>query len=104
MTKVFVSTKEIEDFNIIMVEVGTNCPRGGDTGHGGRTIFSIKNLASTDMRVGVNGDKPNNVESFDIIFGGDSECETFIKAVEHAVEVLKSQYITNNITKPKNIL
>ncbi len=43
--------KEIVSANILEVEVGTTGYMGGDTGHGGRTFFRIKDLASTDMRL-----------------------------------------------------
>lgn len=81
---------EIVDCNVIRVEVGTTGARGGDTGHGGRTYFAIHNEASTDMRVRVDGGEWNGADrSLEIAFGGDSEMDTFIQALEYAVEALK---------------
>jgi hypothetical protein len=31
------------------------------------------------------------VDSVEIVFGGDSECKTFIEAIEYAVMVLRAQ-------------
>ena len=45
---------EIISANILEVEVGTNGPQGGDSGHGCRTYFKLQDGASTDIRVRVN--------------------------------------------------
>jgi len=104
MSKIPISEAAFENFNIITVYTGTNCPAGGDTGHGGRTVFGIKNDASTDIRVGLNGESPKEVDSVEIILGGDSECETFIEALDHALNVLKTQVAANQMAKEyKNI-
>lgn len=86
-----VATKEIESLNIISVIAGTNCPMGGDTGNGGRTILAIKNEASSDIRIEVNGIDHGNIDSIKLTFGGDSECETLIEALEFALETLTTQ-------------
>jgi hypothetical protein len=105
--------KQIVSFNIIEVEAGTTGYCGGDSGHGGRTYFRISNFASTDMRLSFHanysaggnieiGDimlKGNNgtagydlqAEEIQISFGGDSELDTFIEALEFALETLKKQ-------------
>lgn len=97
-----VATKEIESANIITVTAGTNCPMGGDTGHGGRTILAIKNEASSDMRIELDGIDYGNIESVKLIFGGDCECRTVIEALEFSLETLKMQLKTNG--KSKNII
>lgn len=107
--------KEIVDCNIIEVEVGTTGHRGGDTGHGGRTVFKIKDLASTDMRLSFSSiPLPKgtikdmikhedgraiertvgtgiDAESIEITFGGDCELDTFIEALRFALETLESK-------------
>jgi hypothetical protein len=35
----------------------------------------------------------------EIVLGGDTECETFIQALEHALSVLKAQVTANELTK-----
>ena len=79
--------KEIVNANIIRVAVGTNGFKGGDTGHGSRTVFEIEDLASTDMQVDVEKDGA----LVRLRFGGDTELETFIEALEFALETLKEQ-------------
>jgi hypothetical protein len=90
MSTIPISVTTFESLNIITVHAGTNCPAGGDSGHGGRTIFGITNNASSDLRVGVNGEPPTEVNAVEIVLGGDTECETFIQALEHALNVLKA--------------
>src|SRR5258705_12076526 len=53
--EVTVHSKLIANHNVLSVAVGTNCPQGGDTGHGGRTLFRLKNYGSTDIRIKVDG-------------------------------------------------
>jgi hypothetical protein len=79
--------EEITSCNIIEVEVGTTGHMGGDTGHGGRTYFKIKNLSSTDMRPRAHSDNfgHNWVE---IVLGGDTELDTFCEALRVGYEVL----------------
>lgn len=84
----FVDT--ITSANILEVEVGTNCPQGGDTGHGGRTYFRLTDLGGTDMVPYPElTDGLNN--SISIEFGGDCELYTFIQALEFALKILKYQ-------------
>jgi hypothetical protein len=85
--------------NILSYEVGTTGPQGGDTGHGGRTYFRISDDASTDMRCIVKThdgkthefDGAADVAQIEIMFGGDSELDTFIEALEFAAEKLRAQ-------------
>src|SRR5260370_37087913 len=42
---------EATSANILRVTVETSCPRGGDSGHGGRTLVELEDLASTDITV-----------------------------------------------------
>jgi hypothetical protein len=88
-----ISTKvlEITNANILQVEVGTNGYQGGDTGHGGRTYFAVRNLAATDLEAVVKKDAYGAVSAVEIELGGDTELETFIEGLEFAVKVLKEQ-------------
>lgn len=89
MPTIPVVSTSFESFNNLGVDVGTNCPCGGDSGHGGRTLLRFTDRASTDMSVRVNGGARLQAESVEIVFGGDSECETFIDALEFALNKLK---------------
>lgn len=93
-----ISSKEVETWiaeitsaNILEVEVGTNGLQGGDTGHGCRTYFSIKDLGSTDISASLIKDKSGDTEGFAVELGGDCELETFIEALKFAVKVLEEQ-------------
>lgn len=83
--------KEFVSANILSVAVGSNCPQGGDTGHGGRTYLAIENEASTDMRVIVDGQEFEHADKIELIFGGDTEHATFIDALEFALAHLKKE-------------
>jgi hypothetical protein len=100
MEKVKIKTVEITSANILRVSVGTNCPQGGDAGHGGRTYFKLENVAGTAMVVKVN-DKEidlSNDGKLEIILAGDTECETFFESLKFVVNVLENQL---NETKQK---
>jgi hypothetical protein len=94
MSKVQIKTKTITSFNIIRVSAGTNCPRGGDAGSGGRTYFKLENQAATSLKVKVNGQLFNISDNgnLEIILSGDAECETFLGALEFAANILKNQF------------
>ena len=68
--------KEIISANMLEVEVGTTGHQGGDSGHGGRTYFKVKNLSSTDMTVEADGSSCGDGK-VEIMLGGDSELDTF---------------------------
>ena len=44
-TEITTYTREVISCNILQVEAGTNGFQGGDSGHGSRTYFRIKDLA-----------------------------------------------------------
>lgn len=98
--KVETYIKEITSANILQIEVGTNGQFGGDSGHGSRTYFKLKDIASTDLRVDGEDRMDDEVE---IILGGDCELETFIEALEYAVKVLKFQHdiFTKHVNCPR---
>jgi hypothetical protein len=75
--------------NILAVTVETNCPRGGDSGHGGRTTLELRDEGSTDIRVHT---IPDGVR---IEFGGDSECGTLIECLRWAADALDRQVAAN---------
>lgn len=83
---------EMVSANILQVSVGTTGPKGGDSGHGGRTVFALHDLGSTDMTV-----IPDET-GVTIEFGGDTELHTFIEALEFAVQVLRGKHLTEGTT------
>ncbi len=98
--------KLIGGINQLGVEAGTNAPRGGDSGHGGRTFVRITEEGGTDWRVVVtseNGDEEtfDNPSAFSIVLGGDSELTTIIQALEFAVAALKG--LADGIQKSREV-
>lgn len=83
--------KECVGCNILGVKSGTTGYKGGDSGHGGRTVFKIEDLSSTDLMVSINGSGYFSAKEVGIAFGGDSELETFIQALEFTLGTYKSQ-------------
>lgn len=73
--------------NILEVAAGTTGYCGGDSGHGGRTYFSIRDIGGTDIVVNVDKDH----RGFDVKLGGDSELDTIIDALEFIAFALKEE-------------
>ena len=98
-----VESMQITSANILKVTAGTNGIQGGDSGHGGRTVFCIEDDSSTAMRCVVETDEGSHefgtyshnavLKRVKLIFGGDCELETFIKALEFAAETLRKQAV-----------
>jgi hypothetical protein len=100
MNQIECKSKTFTNANILKATVGTNCPQGGDSGHGGKTVLSLENIASTDMRVYYkdrHGKEVDilEVDSVSLIFSGDAECDTLIQSLEFAVKILKAQRSIN---------
>ena len=98
-----VDGKEIESYEgqivhtcILNTKAGTNCPMGGDTGHGGRTFFELEDEGSTDLRVKVDGEEFTSPSKVRIVLGGDSEELVFKKALKSALKALRK---TENTSK-----
>lgn len=86
---VMVFKKCISNANFLDISVGTNCPKGGDAGFGGRTVLRLKN--STSLLVRVDEGNQLEVNEIELIVKGDTECLTMIEALEFAVLTLKNQ-------------
>lgn len=77
------------DFNALGVSVTTNGYQGGDSGHGGRTYFSLEDLGSTDIDACVTTNADGNTK-VEIMFGGDSELDSLIDSLRWAAERLEA--------------
>lgn len=93
LSKVNIHIQTVTSANILSVAVGTNCPMGGDAGHGGRTVLRLSNEAGTDMRCCIDDGPLRPVQKIEIVLSGDTECETFIQALEFALVVLRTKSI-----------
>ena len=73
--------------NILEVTAATNGYCGGDTGHGGRTVVSFRDLGGTDIQI---REIPKGISNggVEIILGGDSELCTIRDACEFIVNAL----------------
>ena len=90
-TEITTYSRDVVSCNILEVEAGTTGYRGGDTGHGGRTYFSIKDAACTDMDVRVMRDRFGDCTGFEVCLGGDCELETMIRALKFITKVLEDE-------------
>ena len=63
---------------------------GGDTGHGGRSYFRIKDNGGTDMEVNTSVDR-YGCRSLEVFLGGDCELETMIRALKFITKVLEDE-------------
>lgn len=50
-------SREFNGCKILRVTVGTNCPKGGDAGHAGRTLLILEGKMSSDFRCNVSRGK-----------------------------------------------
>ena len=88
--------RDVINANIISVEAGTTGYRGGDSGHGGRTVIRIEDEGSTDIEVtpikrvrGGNG-------GVEIKLGGDAELATIIEGLKWITKVLEEEARDNS--------
>lgn len=79
-TEIVTYSRDIYNANVLEVEAGTTGYMGGDTGHGGRTYFRIKDAGSTDINARTITDK-YRCSGFEVTLGGDCELETIIQAL-----------------------
>lgn len=89
-TEITTYNRDVVSANILEVEAGTTGYRGGDTGHGGRTYFKIKDAAGTDMDINVLHDR-YGCTGFEVTLGGDCELETMIRALKFITKVLEEE-------------
>ena len=87
-TEIVTYSRDIYNANVLEVEAGTTGYMGGDTGHGGRTYFRIKDAGSTDINARTITDKYRCC-GFEVTLGGDCELETIIQALKFITKVLE---------------
>lgn len=89
-TEITTYTRDVVSANILEVEAGTTGYMGGDTGHGGRTYFRIKDEGGTDIDIKPFMDKYGS-EGFEVTLGGDCELETMIRVLKFITKVLEDK-------------
>lgn len=94
---------EITSANILGLTVKTNCPQGGDAGHGGVTEVTIGDLAGTCWHAewsGKGGEPDNGFEQhLRIVAYGDCEAVTLATALELAAKEIRFQLACNGKTR-----
>jgi len=80
---------EISNCNILRVAAGTTGLKGGDSGHGSRTIIEIEDMGGTNIDFKITPNMGNGL--IEICLCGDTELETIIQAFEFIVRTLKRQ-------------
>ncbi len=104
-----IKSRLIHSCNILNVAVGTNCPKGGDAGHGGITYFSLDDGACTAWALRVTTKIPGSEETqtstvhpekVELILGGDCECDTLIEALRFAADTLAAERSLNQAPYP----
>lgn len=96
---------EITSGNTLEVEAGTTGHMGGDSSHGGRTYFKIRDIGSTDIKVGFT-DKDNlySTDGFYVELGGDCELDTMITALSCVIKILVCQLRNIDINKVSSLV
>lgn len=89
-TEITTYTRDVVSCNILQVEAGTTGYMGGDTGHGGRTYFRIKDEGGTDIDIKPFMDRFGS-EGFEVTLGGDCELDTMIRALKFITKVLEEE-------------
>lgn len=69
--------------SFLWFEYGSNGLKGGDSGHGSRTIINIESIGA-DMRL-----NNQSIDNIQMIFGGDYELLDIINGFEQIVKELK---------------
>jgi len=83
--------KELTSANILLVEAGTNTPQGGAASHGGQTVLQLIDEGGTDWQVMIDGKGPYTLGTLRVVMRGDTEADTFMRALEWALQVYKFQ-------------
>ena len=82
--------------NILSVTVGTNGTKGGDSGHGSRTILKLTNDCAAWYCNTVRDSDDGYLRGLELVLEGDTELMTFINGLEYAAKVLRKQMALQN--------
>lgn len=87
--------REFQRMNCLIAEVGSNCPRGGDAGHGGRTVLRFRDAGGTVFSARVDAASGgmrafDEVSEVELVFKGDGEHDTVVEALKFMLAVLEA--------------
>ena len=93
-------SKEVSTACITECLVFTNCPKGGDGGHGGVTVVEFRDHGSTDMEVSLDEKEGDHMEmgpvsSLRITLRGDWEAENMCRLLRFAANELENMLEKN---------
>lgn len=89
-------TVEVNDAVLFRVGVGTTGCRGGDGGHGGRTVLVLENPHRTDDIKFETSEKGSKLTA---TFKGDAELRNLITAIRWAADRLEAEAGTADAVK-----
>ncbi len=86
----------------VNVGVETNCPKGGDAGHGGFTVIEFTDEGGTNMDAVVEKDSYGYVKNIRLVFKGDIELNLLLESLDFVSKELKRQ-LNNNLKRSKGM-
>lgn len=101
LNKLKPASEEFVSANILHAKAATNCPRGGDAGHGGVTVIELRDEAGTCWTVIADGVVVEQPRSIQLVLQGDCECVTIVDALRWAANTLEAQQRENQANKRK---
>lgn len=87
----YVYVKDFEGFCSLRAAAGTTGFRGGDSGHGGRTVIELEDLGSTDIQFKVRPRVRSSGDKLTIMLGGDAELEMIIDVLDFLAATLRQK-------------
>lgn len=87
--------KHVTGFCLVDIAAGTNCPQGGDAGHGGRTFLEVhQECGYVDVEVWINGkcERFYGASGFRVMVAGDDECRWFARALSFGLECIRKSW------------
>lgn len=88
------------DCNVLDARAATNCPMGGDAGHGGVTVVELVDQGSTAWDVVVDGVRSEQPRKLQVVLMGDAEATTFVRALRFLANELEVQLRLNQRPAP----
>lgn len=85
---------------VLECRVATNCPKGGDSGHGGRTVIEFTDGGCADLGLSFDDDRMQygEVESVNCVrirLGGDAEAYAMARLLRFAANKLEEMLEAN---------
>lgn len=81
--------KEFHSANTLEVTAATNGSKGGDAGHGCRTMIRFNDLAGTAIKARVIPESINGNGGVELLLAGDCELWTVIEGLRFAADALE---------------